>query len=106
MIQTAEQIIEIVKTLPKPEREKVRDWLDENQDQSQISKEDEKFRLALKWVDEHRQEFDGQWVVLDGNKLVSHGKNAKEVYDEARAKGIKVPFLKRVKSEILPWGGW
>lgn len=106
MIQTAEQVIEIVKSLPKKEREKVCDWINENREKKQIYVDDEKFRLALKWVDEHRKEFDGQFVVLEGDKLIAHGTNAKELYDIARAKGIKVPFVKRVKAEILPFGGW
>lgn len=106
MNPTFEQAIEIVKALPKGEREKVREWLDEHQEETQNAVDDEKFRLALKWVDDHRKEFDGQFVVLDGDKLIAHGTNAKELYDIARAKGIEVPFVKRVKAEILPWGGW
>ena len=65
-----------------------------------------KFRLALQWIEEHKEEFDGQWVVLDGGKLVSHGNDSKAVYDEARAKGYQSPFMERVKAKVLPWGGW
>jgi hypothetical protein len=106
MTPTFEQAIEIIKALPKNDRRKLRDWIDENQEKSEISTDDEKFRLALKWVDEHRQEFDGQFVLLEGDKLIAHGTNPKELYAFARAQGIKSPFVKRVKAEILPWGGW
>lgn len=106
MTPTFEQAIEIVKALPKSERQKLRDWIDENQEQSEIVSDDEKFRLALKWVDEHRMEYDGQFVLLDGDKLLTSGTNPKELYDYAREQGIKSPFVKRVKAEISPWGGW
>ena len=114
MNPTFEQAIEVIRQLPPPEREKVRDWIDEENkknrngriDKEKLKRDEEKFQLALQWVDKHRQEFDGKWVVLDGDQLISHGTNAREVYNEARSKGIQTPFLKRVKTEILPWGGW
>lgn len=115
MIQTAEQIIESVRALPMPEKEKFFDLAEEEKQKVLSQKEtktiepkekNEKFRRALNWLAEHKEEFDGQWVVLDGDKLISHGKDAKSVYDEARAKGIEAPFLERVKAKILPWGGW
>jgi hypothetical protein len=40
------------------------------------------------WVEAHREEFLGQWVALDGGKLVAHGTDARAVYDEARAQGV------------------
>lgn len=106
MTLTFEQAIEFIRALPETERERLRDWIDENREQSEIITEDNKFRLALKWVDEHRKEYDGQFVVLDGSKLIANGTNPKELYELARAQGIKSPFVKRVKAKILPWGGW
>ena len=115
MTPTIEQAIEIIQQLPPPEREKFFDWAEEEKRRELAEKEsknidleqkNERFRRALKWIDEHKDEFDGQWVVLDGDKLISHGKDAKSVYDEARAKGIETPFLERVKAKVLPWGGW
>lgn len=115
MIQTVEQIIESIRALPLSEKEKFFD-LAEDEKQKILSEKKVKalelregnknFRRSLKWIEEHKEEFDGQWVVLDGNRLISHGKDAKTVYDQARAKGIETPFLERVKAKILPWGGW
>lgn len=96
----------MVKALPEAERRKVRDWIDEHRDIPADSSGDEKFRLALKWIDAHRKEFDGQFVLLDGDRLLSHGNDAKKLYDFARAQGITSPFIKRIKAEILPFGGW
>ncbi len=109
MTPTFEQTIEIINALPKSEQQKVFEWAEKQKkfiEKSTAKDEQAKFQLAMKWIEKHKEEFDGQWFVLDGNKLISHGNDAKSVCDEARAKGIKVPFLKRVKAKMLPWGGW
>lgn len=110
-MQTAEQILETVRTLPKPEREKFFELIEvekfkEIETNKELEERSKKFRQALQWIDEHKEEFDGQFVVLDGDQLITHGTDSKTVYDEARAKGYKSPFLKRVKAKVLPFGGW
>ncbi|GEM_PF-2422240 len=61
----------------------------------------------LQWLKEHRQEYMGQWVALDGDRLVAHGMNGREVYDEARQLGVEVPALVKIDpSDDLPFGGW
>lgn len=111
MIQTAEQILENVRALPQTEREKLFQLIEAEKSKTNGKpdigqKKNEKFQNALKWIDQHRKEFDGQFVLLDGDNLLAHGINPKELYDFARAKGIKSPFVKRIKSEILPFWGW
>jgi Family of unknown function (DUF5678) len=111
MILTAEEVIENVRSLPKFEREKFFKLVESERNQSKNNNEDlerknEKFRLALKWIEEHKEEFDGKFVVLDGDKLVAHGTDSKTVCNEARAKGFQSPFLARVKAKVLPFGGW
>ncbi len=111
-MQTAEQILETVRTLPKPEREKFFELIEAEKNrktinQDELNKKNEKFQRALQWVEKHKAEYDGKFVVLDGNELVACGNEAKTVYEEARAKGYHTPFLKRVKNkEDLPFGGW
>jgi hypothetical protein len=59
------------------------------------------------WLAEHSEEFAGQWVALDGNRLLSHGNNAHEVYEEARRSGVKRPLVVQVeKVGDRPFGGW
>jgi hypothetical protein len=43
-------------------------------------------------VDEMRR-LAGQWVVVEGEEVVAHGKNALRVAAGARRKGIAVPFI-------------
>ncbi len=111
MIQTAEQFIENLRALPKVEREKIYNLIKIEEKKSNGRKEDwrekeRKFQLSLKWIDEHRKEFDGKFVVLEGDNLVACGDDSKTVYEEARTKGYKSPFLTRITAEDLPFGGW
>ena len=41
--------------------------------------------------------FAGQWVVLEGEEIVSHGHDPLEVVAEARSKGVRIPYVFRVE---------
>ncbi len=61
----------------------------------------------LLWVKEHRDEYVGEWVALDGDRLLANGPGAREVYDKARRLGVRVPTVLRIEpSDDLPFGGW
>ena len=63
--------------------------------------------VEMQWLKEHGSEYVDQWVVVEGDRLISHGMDGKAVYDEARAAGVSIPFLTHVaKPDDLPWGGW
>ncbi len=51
----------------------------------------------LRWLAEHRDEYAGQWVALDGDRLLSHGPNAREVYQAARRSGVEIPVVVQVE---------
>lgn len=115
MTPTIENAIEIIRQLPPPEREKVRDWIDEENHKELTEKEiqkneleakNKKFKRALQWVETNKEEYDGQFVLLEGDVLIAHGTNPKKLYETARSKEIKIPFVKRVKAKELPFGGW
>jgi hypothetical protein len=63
---------------------------------------------SMRWIDAHRAEYAGQWVAMDGDRLVAHGVDARAVADEVRRLGLQIPFLHRVgeagEGEI--WGAW
>jgi len=110
---TLEQVINIARNLPPEALRSLREWIEEQEKNAEIQRhedlsrrDEEQFRDSLRWVDEHRGEYLGQWVALDGNRLVSLGTEAKKVYEEARAAGVQTPFLKRVIEDDLPFGGW
>jgi hypothetical protein len=65
-------------------------------------------RESMRWVREHRSEYAGQWVALDGDRLVASGVDARGVYEQARVEGVAAPFVERVEGEEpeAVWGGW
>lgn len=61
----------------------------------------------LRWLKEHRHKYLGQWVALDGDRLVAHGTNARDVFHTAREAGVKVPFIEQIlPTDDMPFGGW
>lgn len=60
------------------------------------------FSLSLKWLREHQHEYAGQWVALDGERLIGHGASAKEVYAIADAAGVELPLVTRVDDPHAP----
>jgi hypothetical protein len=61
----------------------------------------------MRWLKEHRHEYVGRWVALDGDRLIGSGASAQEVREAARQRGEPVPFLHYISpAEDLPFGGW
>jgi len=112
---TLKQMIEAARALPPEDRRRLRQWLQEEEQQDAARKQPavastprsaetveqqiERFRKAMKWIDEHRAEYLGQWVVLVGEQLISHGFDSRQVGAEAKAAGIETPFLALVREE-------
>jgi hypothetical protein len=64
-------------------------------------------RQHLEWLKAHREEYAGQYVALDGDKLVGQGRTIKEANEQARQNGVAHAFLVRVTSENeVVFGGW
>jgi hypothetical protein len=60
-----------------------------------------------RWIDEHGSEYAGQWVALDGDRLIAHGPDGREVYRQADEAGVKYPFVVHLPpADALPFGGW
>jgi len=115
VMTTLDQVIETARMLPLEDRRRLREWLQgqERQDAAPppvataapprnaetVEQQLERFRKAMKWIDEHRAEYLGQWVVLVGDQLISHGFDSRQVGEEAKAAGIKIPFVTLVREE-------
>ncbi len=64
-------------------------------------------RLEQDWLDQHRAEFAGAWVALEGARLVAHGSSARQVLEAAKSEGYEQPLVVHIPSESpLPFGGW
>lgn len=64
-------------------------------------------RREYEWLRQHQVEYAGQYVALQGDQLISHADNLRELYRLARAAGCAAPFIIRVEApDELPFGGW
>lgn len=60
--------------------------------------------LAMEWLRLHRKEYGGQWVALDGSRLIAHGPDALEVYAAAQADGAYLPMIDHIEpADALPF---
>jgi Family of unknown function (DUF5678) len=54
------------------------------------------------WLEQHRDEYDGKYVALDGDQLIAVGDGAKEVASQARALGIQGALIVYVEGSDQP----
>ena len=112
MTLSVDQIIKSIEKLPTTEQERIRQWLE---DKGATNKEGHcshahanRSAKSLRWLHENRENYPGQWVALDSDRLIANGPTAKEVYSKAKAKGVVIPFVELVTDqEPEPsTGGW
>jgi hypothetical protein len=114
MQANVEDAIKIIKNLPVEDYDKIRKVLDENESKKRLTngrkenvgEEIVRFKKSQKWLDENRDKYMNEWVCLDGDKLIAHGKDALEVDRKAKEAGIEAPFLEHIVEEKYPFGGW
>lgn len=106
------QIIKSIEQLSKAEQERIRRWLN---DKGATSGEGHGSQAransstkSLQWLHENREKYSGQWVALDGDRLIASGPTAKEVYSKAKAGDVEIPFVELVTDPgpVPSTGGW
>jgi hypothetical protein len=64
-------------------------------------------REELRWLAKEAGPYAGEWVALDGSRLVAHGVKLADVRAAASTAGIEEPFFARIPRETgVPFGGW
>ena len=112
MSLSLDQIIKSIEQLPAPEQERIRRWLDENgtpnRERNASQPHANRSAKSLRWLHENRDKYSGQWVALDGDRLIANGPTAKEVYSKAKSEGFEIPFVELVTDQdpVLSTGGW
>ena|ERR1044071_4693334 len=103
---TFEEVLKAFRALPPDQqRQLLSEIIKENTATSNGG--NNRFERELRWLREHRTEYSGQWVALDGDRLISHGSNAQEVFAAAESSGVRLPLVTRVEpQDDLPFGGW
>jgi hypothetical protein len=104
---TYEQVLSQVRALPPDDLAKLREYLNAQHRQDDAIEAararardcaTRNLSAEYQWIDEHRDEYAGQWVALKGGQLISHGPHGREVLDAAREAGHPDAFLKLVLS--------
>ena len=115
---TLEQIIDEARSLSPAEKRKLRQVLDleleqvKAQDRAQPTHsengDDETRERRLEWLKSHREEYGGQYVALDGDRLIAVGPNYRVARENARAAGKTNAFVTYLSKsdEIAEMGGW
>lgn len=57
---------------------------------------------SMRWMNERASEYGGQWVALDGDRLIAHGENAEEVFVAADADGAYLPLVTYIPPADAP----
>jgi hypothetical protein len=61
----------------------------------------------MAWIARHQSEYAGQWVVLDGDRLIGCGDNPIPIVEQARREGIERPLVVHLRKEQRPFmGAW
>jgi hypothetical protein len=111
MSASFEQIIESIEQLTAPEQARIRQWLQNRVMSNGLNEGSQgaaRSARSLQWLDENRKRYSGQWVALDGDRLIASGPTAIEVYSKAESEGFETPFVELVtEPEPSPFtGGW
>lgn len=100
MSEKMENILKQISQLPPDEQRKLRQILDQ-QEQPTKSPLDKRVSpkpapdstREMKWLRQYACEYANQWVALDGDRLIAHGTNAREVYAAAEADSVHLPMV-------------
>ena len=113
---TLEKVLEEAKALSPDEQRQLRELLAgeavkaqqaEQEKPKKQCRDSSRFAQEMRWLAEHRAEFAGQWVALDGDRLLAAGPQAREVFEAARKTGVERPLVVQVEPpDALPFGGW
>src|SRR3954466_2233292 len=107
MSATLDKIKEEMRSLPPEELQEVRELADSLLSEPASPAEPLDGTSEQRWLAEHGREYAGQWVALDGDRLLAHGENARAVYAAVRDSGVSLPLVVRVNPpDQLPSGGW
>lgn len=61
----------------------------------------------MAWIAAPEEEYAGQWVALDGDRLIAHGDDPMAFKEVTRAEGIERPFIVHIRKARGPFtGGW
>ena len=102
-------VLRPLEPLALPEHQRVRLTLEENSEPLswESSEPVNERHEELQWLAKESGSYAGEWVALDGARLVAHGVKLSAVRAAAKAEGVGDPLFASVPSDRdLPFGGW
>ncbi|MBC7933021.1 MAG: hypothetical protein H7Z38_20860, partial [Rubrivivax sp.] len=81
---TLERILDEVKRFTPEERHQLREALDREAVHvvaPPSTGADDRWGREQRWLEEHREEYLGQWVALEGDLLLASGRDGRAVYE-------------------------
>lgn len=107
-----EDILREIAQLPPSDRHRLRHLLDQSEEHA--ASRDRAVSLVpvpnstreLQWLVDHGRQHAGQWVALDGDRLIAHGPVASEVFDAADADGACLPLITFVEDADKVYAGF
>src|SRR5262249_2340723 len=110
-----ENLLSQIAVLPISEKLKLRDFIDEQIGGEMAASGAAKFVEPIplpdpepnnRWMEEHADEYAGQWVAIVDGKLLASGTNAQDVFAVAQASGAYLPTLTFIPPiDALPFAG-
>lgn len=64
----------------------------------------------LRWRESHAdmlRQYAGEWIALEGERIVAHGRDVAQAVGAARAAGVRIPYVFRVEEapeDVVPIG--
>ena len=101
---TVESILQQITTLPPGEQARLRTLLLTGNDAQNGDRRELPIKLAtpipepdlqgaMKWLASNSEQYAGQWVALDGGRLIAHSASHDEVVEAAKADGAYLPLI-------------
>jgi Family of unknown function (DUF5678) len=114
---TVEDILAQIAKLPPTEQLRLRYLLEQQQQESQQPTKPPQGRRVppipvpdsrseMQWLAAHGREYAGQWVALDGDRLLAHGPQHQEVWAAAEASGVYLPLVTFVENPDRVYAGF
>jgi hypothetical protein len=108
-VSLEEVILDRVRRLPPAKQEQVLRFADELQQEGNLRFVPSRDRSReMRWIRDNRAEFAGQWVVVEGDRLIAADADGHKAFASAKAAGVDTPFLVHVlPPDELPFvPGW
>lgn len=113
---TAENILTLIERLPSNERVRLNQLMTQPHVEPVKPKPPRDKRVPsqpmpddtreMEWIEQHKHEYAGQWVALDGDRLIAASSIQQDVWSAVKADGAKLPLVHRISSpDDLPYIG-